>query len=153
MPLTMAINAWYRQPGRHQARMRAFVADQMQLIETNAGLEVSVGPVEFGTDFGGWHSHAKPHGGWNVDGHNIWLAFNCNGADHRGQKKTVWKHLFEPVGGFKFRGAHPWQTGVYVELELLSVTRWRISVPRNWTIGTWVRSPCQINGNDSYLGA
>ena len=74
MPLTMAINAWYRHPGREQARIRAFVTDQMELIETHAGQELSVGPVEFGTDFGGWRSHAKPHGGWNVDGHNIWLA-------------------------------------------------------------------------------
>ncbi len=150
MPLTMAINAWYRHPGRHQARIRAYVTDKVELIGTHAGPELSAGPVEFGTDFGGWCSRAKPHGGWNVDGHNIWFAFNC-----RGQGRTAWKILFRHAGGFKFTGTHPYEEGVHVELEFQSVTRWRISVPQSWTLGTWVRAPREIAGfvEANYLGA
>ena len=158
MPLTMAINAWYRHPGRPQARLRAFVADQIQLVETDVGRELSVGPVEFLTDFGGSTSHAKAHGGWNMDGKIIWFAFNCKGAAHLGWEKKAMKHIFQRIGSsWRFEGAHPWQEDVELELELQSVTRWRSNEPRDLSklfIGSIVKAPQQISAiADGYIAA
>ena len=128
MPLMMAISAWYRHPGRRQARIRAYFKDENEIVETYGGQEISAGPVEFGTDFGNWSSQTIPHGGWNVDGRKIWFAFNC-----RGQGNMA-KYVFEPVGGFKLEGAHPYQDGVTLELVVESIA-YRLAVPL--TICTW----------------
>jgi len=136
MPLTMAINASYLHPGRHPARLRAFVADQIEIVETEfrgrTSQELSVGPVQFETDYGGSHCVTNAHGGWNMDGKIIWFVFNCKGAVHQGYEKKARKHIFQRIGSsWKFEGAHPWQEDVKLGLELQSVTRWRNNEPRD----------------------
>ena len=162
MPLTIAINAWYRHPGRPQARLRAFVADQIEIVETDfrgsTSQELSVGPVQFETDYGGSHCVTNAHGGWNIDGKIIWFAFNCKGAVHQGYEKKARKHIFQRIGSsWKFEGAHPWQEDVELELELQSVTRWRSNEPRDLSklfIGSIVKAPQQISAiADGYIAA
>ena len=162
MPLTIAINAWYRHPGRPQARLRAFVADQIEIVETEfrgrTSQELSVGPVQFETDYGGSHCVTNAHGGWNIDGKIIWFAFNCKGAVHQGYEKKARKHIFQRIGSsWRFEGAHPWQEDVELELELQSVTRWRSNEPRDLSklfIGSIVKAPQQISAiADGYIAA
>ena len=162
MPLTIAINAWYRHPGRPQARLRAFVADQIEIVETEfrgeTSQELSVGPVQFETDYGGSHCVTNAHGGWNIDGKIIWFAFNCKGAVHQGYEKKARKCIFQRIGSsWRFEGAHPWQEDVELELELQSVTRWRSNEPRDLSklfIGSIVKAPQQISAiADGYIAA
>ena len=162
MPLTIAINAWYRHPGRPQARLRAFVADQIEIVETEfrgeTSQELSVGPVQFETDYGGNHCVTNAHGGWNIDGKIIWFAFNCKGAVHQGYEKKARKCIFQRIGSsWRFEGAHPWQEDVKLGLELQSVTRWRNNEPSDLSklfIGSIVKAPQQILAiADGYIAA
>ena len=162
MPLTMAINASYHHPNRHPARLRAFVADQIEIVETEfrgeTSQELSVGPVQFETDYGGSHCVTNAHGGWNMDGKIIWFVFNCKGAVHQGYEKKARKHIFQRIGSsWKFEGAHPWQEDVKLGLELQSVTRWRNNEPRDLSklfIGSIVKAPQQISAiADGYIAA
>ena len=136
MPLIAAVTFLYRHPGRKTAVLRGYVADIPAVVQTHCGEEQSLGPVEFFTDFGGWFSGAKQHGGWNVTAEGFWFAFNCRGAEYK-----IWKISFrtQDAGRGTFIGDHPYQDGVQVVADLESVTRWRMHVPRSWRIGEQVR--------------
>ena len=147
---------------RKQSPHRAFVADQIEIVETEfrgrTSQELSVGPVEFETDYGGSHCVTNAHGGWNMDGNIIWFAFNCKGAAHRGWEMKAMKHIFQrKESSWRFKGAHPWQEDVELELELQSVTRWRSNEPRDLSklfIGSIVKAPQQISAiADGYIAA
>eukprot|EP00969_Alexandrium_andersonii_P137486 6080974-Alexandrium_andersonii.AAC.1 len=65
MPLLAAVTLRRRHPGRNSALRRGYVSDAPAVAKTHSGEEVSLGPVEFFTYFGGSFSGAKQHGGWN----------------------------------------------------------------------------------------
>lgn len=136
MSLLAAVTLWYRHPGRRAAVLRAYVVDVPAVVQTHSGEELSLGPVEFFTDFGGWCSGAKQHGGWNVSADGLWFAFNCKGAGHK-----FWKICFTWVPERdSFIAKHPYLDGVEVAADLASLTRWRVHVPRSWSIGERLRA-------------
>ena len=139
MPLLAAVTLWYRHPGRKAAVLRGYVNDIPDVVQTHNGEELSLGPVEFFTDFGGWFSGAKQHGGWNVTAEGVWFAFNCRGAGHK-----FWKISFYPETGGTFTGKHPYLTGVEVTADVESETRpaggFSVHVPLVCSIGERVRA-------------
>ena len=141
MPLLCAVTLWYRHPGRKAAVLRGYVGDIPNIVQTHNGDELSLGPVEFFTDFGGCFSGAKQHGGWNVTGESVWFAFNCRGAGHK-----LWKISFYPKTGGTFTGKHPYLDGVEVTADLESATRWRVHVPLRCSIGERLRATRSSGG-------
>ena len=149
MVMHTAINCWYRHPGRTQACLRAYMKDTLELVQTHAGHEISLGPVEFSTDFGASYSGTKAHGGWNYDERSVWFAFNC-----RGSARTAWKIVFYAQPDGSYIAEHPYEVGVQVSLGLVSLERWTIRVPRSWSLGAWLpasRSSAEATGA-GYLG-
>ena len=152
MPFTAAVILQYCHPGRRSATLIGYVDGKntvvQTVVQTRSGYELSdelsLGPVEFYTDFGGWCSAAKHHGGWNVTAEGVvWFAFNCRGAGH-----PFWKISFSQGSGCgTFTGTHPYQAGVVVTAVLESVTHWRVHVPRIWSIGDRVRATQSTAGH------
>ena len=134
MPLLAAVTLRYRHPGRKVALLRAYVADIPASVQTHSGEELSLGPVEFSTDFGSWCSNSKQHGGWNVCADGVWFAFNCKGAGH-----TLWKMSFSQNTEHcnSFTAKHPYENNVDVSADVESVARWRI---HTWSVGERLRA-------------
>ena len=139
----------YRHPGRKVAHIRAVASGPPQLVETHTGQELSLGPVQFATDFGTSYSGAKPHGGWNCDSKTVWFAFNS-----RGSSRTAWKIAFEKQLDGSYVADHPYQPRVRVSMALVSLEQWLVRPRWSWPLGSWMITSSAnpgATGVDGYL--
>ena len=123
MAVPTVVTVRYYHPDRAVAILRAYICNTRSLIHVRVGQkwsqELSLGPVEFTTDFGDWTSATKLHGGWNFCSQTVWFAFNCKGA-----QGTLWKFVFRPdPHGPRgcYIGEHPYNIGVGVTAVFQSI--------------------------------